>query len=251
AMGLQNATITSISGAVVRTTHITGVTTDIGTSLVDFFAWIFDRTRRRGRERWRRVIKAMRRQSDFQRLALLSSIVGSFSFGVVIGILSFNFEPAIGLAPPVAFLLFILYIDWREPIADVKEINRLADPELLQHGIAPSLLPSSIGLYRLSPPPAGLKHHAPDFASWIAEVPARVSVCVLSLSPGLQLDHEAAASLTTIAGRLRDDGRRLILAQVSAQDFEVFGEIESKEPFDPKDLCSDLEFAIARAMSVC
>jgi uncharacterized membrane protein YoaK (UPF0700 family) len=29
-MGLQNATITEISGAVIRTTHLTGVVTDFG-----------------------------------------------------------------------------------------------------------------------------------------------------------------------------------------------------------------------------
>lgn len=34
AMGLQNALVTNISGAVVRTTHLTGVTTDFGIELV-------------------------------------------------------------------------------------------------------------------------------------------------------------------------------------------------------------------------
>src|SRR6185437_8678842 len=48
AMGLQNATITKISGAVVRTTHLTGVVTDIGLEGVQLFLWYFDKTRGRG-----------------------------------------------------------------------------------------------------------------------------------------------------------------------------------------------------------
>src|SRR5205823_4072382 len=39
AMGLQNATITKISGAVIRTTHLTGVLTDLGLESVQYFLW--------------------------------------------------------------------------------------------------------------------------------------------------------------------------------------------------------------------
>jgi len=35
--GLQNAVVTSWSGAVVRTTHLTGVTTDLGIGIIKFF----------------------------------------------------------------------------------------------------------------------------------------------------------------------------------------------------------------------
>lgn len=37
-MGLQNAVITKISGAVIRTTHITGIATDLG---IDMGRWVF------------------------------------------------------------------------------------------------------------------------------------------------------------------------------------------------------------------
>ena len=43
AMGLQNATITSISGAVVRTTHLTGVMTDLGLEGTQLLLWYWDR----------------------------------------------------------------------------------------------------------------------------------------------------------------------------------------------------------------
>ena len=44
AMGLQNATITRISGAVVRTTHLTGVVTDMGLELVLLWHWYRDKS---------------------------------------------------------------------------------------------------------------------------------------------------------------------------------------------------------------
>jgi uncharacterized membrane protein YoaK (UPF0700 family) len=39
ASGLQNATITSSSGATIRTTHLTGITTDLGIGLVEAFEY--------------------------------------------------------------------------------------------------------------------------------------------------------------------------------------------------------------------
>src|SRR4051812_40845722 len=40
AMGVQNATITKISGAVVRTTHVTGIFTDVGIEAVQYYFWL-------------------------------------------------------------------------------------------------------------------------------------------------------------------------------------------------------------------
>src|SRR5882672_532984 len=39
AMGLQNATITKISGSIVRTTHLTGIFTDLGLEGVQYAFW--------------------------------------------------------------------------------------------------------------------------------------------------------------------------------------------------------------------
>ena len=47
AMGLQNAMVTRLSGAVVRTTHLTGITTDLGIKLVRIFYMVSDRMRGR------------------------------------------------------------------------------------------------------------------------------------------------------------------------------------------------------------
>ena len=86
AMGLQNATITRISGAVVRTTHLTGVVTDLGLELVQL---------------WRNKTA---RPAAGRRVILLSCIFGSFLFGVTAGtLLCEKFGPP-ALLLPVLFL---------------------------------------------------------------------------------------------------------------------------------------------------
>jgi uncharacterized membrane protein YoaK (UPF0700 family) len=49
AMGLQNAMITRLSGAVVRTTHVTGIVTDVGIELVHLWMLLGERARGRFR----------------------------------------------------------------------------------------------------------------------------------------------------------------------------------------------------------
>src|SRR5207249_1257732 len=71
AMGLQNATITEISGAVIRTTHLTGVVTDFGLEGVRFVNLYVDRTRGRIWRRSGRVLRISQRHPTAQRLGLL------------------------------------------------------------------------------------------------------------------------------------------------------------------------------------
>lgn len=250
AMGMQNATITSISGAVVRTTHLTGVVTDIGTELVAFGFWLRDKTRRRGIDRWRRVLRGIRRQPDAQKLALLVSIVASFSFGVLMGTLAYEQWPRVGLLPPVLFLLWIILVDWREPIADLKEVDRISDPELRSFGFEPSMLPRGIGLFRVAPAMSGLKHHAPDFAAWADDLPRDAVVCILSISHGVHLDDEACLGLKAAAEKLIGSDRRLLLAGIAHADFDALARNGVFDVIPRQDVCSDLEFAVARAMSI-
>src|SRR5439155_13028925 len=84
-LGLQNATITEISGAVIRTTHVTGVITDFGLEGVRFLNWYMDRTRGR---RWARAGRALRisqRHPTAQRLLLLFGVFWSFVIGSAAG----------------------------------------------------------------------------------------------------------------------------------------------------------------------
>lgn len=250
AMGMQNATITSISGAVVRTTHLTGVITDAGTELVSLALWLRDKTRRRGIERWRRVIRGILRQPDARQLALLISIAGSFLFGVCVGTFVHDFVPRLGLIPPVLFLLWIIFVDWREPIADVKAVDHVSDPELRSIGFEPSMLPSGVGIFRVAPSMSGLKHHAPDFAAWANEVPREVNVCILSIAHGVHLDDEACQSLRAVAEEFQEHDRHLLLAGIASDDYDALDRNGVTHVIPIQNLCTDLEFAVARALSL-
>ncbi|MDP9820560.1 YoaK family protein [Nocardioides massiliensis] len=103
-MGLQNALITKISGAQIRTTHVTGMITDIGIEL----GKLGYRSRRDGHDPVR---------GDRRKLALLTSLVGLFTLGGMVGAagyLTFGFAVLI----PVAVVLLVaavppLRADWR------------------------------------------------------------------------------------------------------------------------------------------
>jgi len=156
AMGLQNATITKISGAVIRTTHLTGVTTDLGLEGTQFLLWCRDQIRGRRWSRAGRVLKVSQRHPSFLRVLLLASIIGSFLFGAVAGAFCYIHMGPAALVLPVVFLGAIVWIDYRKPIADVKEIDLLGDAELKLFGIVQALLPRNLGIWRVSRRPTAL-----------------------------------------------------------------------------------------------
>jgi uncharacterized membrane protein YoaK (UPF0700 family) len=79
-MGLQNALITKISNAEIRTTHVTGLITDIGIELGKLFYW----NREPGIEQGRFVA------ANRTRLRVHLSLVASFFIGGVAGALGFK-----------------------------------------------------------------------------------------------------------------------------------------------------------------
>ena len=119
AMGLQTATITRISGGVVRTTHLTGVLTDLGLESV-----------RRAMERL--AMRAGKSQRDAAahsgadeaarwRLLLLASIFGAFVFGSACGVFAFQAFAHWSMIPPMALLGWVIAVDIRRPIAAASE----------------------------------------------------------------------------------------------------------------------------------
>jgi len=81
-MGLQNAMITKISKAEIRTTHVTGLVTDIGIELGKLFYWNADSsTSSAPRDRVR---------ADRQKLFLLGSLLLSFLMGGLAGAVGFR-----------------------------------------------------------------------------------------------------------------------------------------------------------------
>ena len=106
-MGMQNAIITKLSNAVIRTTHVTGMVTDIGIAL--------------GRIAFRALEGELSAAaSDHSALQLLTSLVLLFFVGGVTGALGFR-HVGFFFTVPLAFILILLAV---VPVVD--DVRRLA-----------------------------------------------------------------------------------------------------------------------------
>jgi len=95
AMGLQNALVTKISGSVVRTTHLTGLFTDLGIELSQMIFYKKSNERKR-----------------LKRAILLKAIIiGGFFCGGIIGALMYGWFDRRTLCLPIFILLVALYND--------------------------------------------------------------------------------------------------------------------------------------------
>jgi uncharacterized membrane protein YoaK (UPF0700 family) len=93
-MGLQNAIITKISAAQIRTTHVTGMVTDIGIEL----GKLVYRNRRRGEPPV---------QADLDKLGMLAGLVALFFVGGVLGAAGFLWIGFPILTAPALLLLLV------------------------------------------------------------------------------------------------------------------------------------------------
>jgi uncharacterized membrane protein YoaK (UPF0700 family) len=95
-MGVQNACITKISGARMRTTHVTGIVTDLGIEIGKLTYWNADP-----------CSGAPKVCADRARMRLLGGLLACFTVGGVIGALAFaRFGPV--ACVPLAVLLLVL-----------------------------------------------------------------------------------------------------------------------------------------------
>jgi uncharacterized membrane protein YoaK (UPF0700 family) len=108
-MGLQNAIITKISHAEIRTTHVTGIVTDIGIELGKLFYW------NRSCQPDGTMVLA-----DRTKLKLLSSLVGVFFFGGALGAVGFRYIGFLFFLPLAAMLLVLAGVP---TIADLREAH--------------------------------------------------------------------------------------------------------------------------------
>ncbi len=251
AMGLQNATITKISGAVVRTTHVTGVITDLGLEGVQLFLWWRDKLASAKAHRYGRVLKVSRRHPSALRVLLLGSILGSFITGAALGTIALvEFGPC-ALIAPVLFLLWIVIVDYFKPIADVRQIDPTRDTDLATTiDTLRSLLPPQVGIFRLAHHRVGAMHHAPDFSTWAQRIPKHWRVLILVISPLTQFDQDSATSLLATVRQLRDGGRILVISGMNRRQFKTLMDCGLPNVIDLDNFVPDLEFAIARAMNL-
>ncbi|MGX9937026.1 YoaK family protein [Advenella kashmirensis] len=96
-MGLQNALITKLSRSVIRTTHVTGIVTDIGIELGKLFYW----NRGRMREDSHFVM------ADRARLRLHCALLVAFFAGGTMGAWGFNHIGYIATVPLACLLVLI------------------------------------------------------------------------------------------------------------------------------------------------
>ena len=103
-MGLQNAVITKISNAEIRTTHVTGLVTDLGIELGKLF-YINRLTRER-------MVMANRK-----KLRLHAKLITSFFVGGLLGAIGFK---TIGFITTVPLSILLLLLVWRPVLNDAK-----------------------------------------------------------------------------------------------------------------------------------
>jgi uncharacterized membrane protein YoaK (UPF0700 family) len=99
-MGLQNAIITKISHAEIRTTHMTGIVTDMGIELGKLLYWNRSKT----------TPGTPKVLGDRQKLLLLLSLIGLFFLGGLLGALSFRHVGFLFFLPLAALLLILVGI---------------------------------------------------------------------------------------------------------------------------------------------
>jgi uncharacterized membrane protein YoaK (UPF0700 family) len=96
-MGLQNAVVTKISHAEIRTTHVTGLVTDIGISLGRGIYW------------WQHPVGDDKKKENQLKLGLYSSLVVLFFAGGILGAVGFKLYGYITCIP-LTFMLVLLSI---------------------------------------------------------------------------------------------------------------------------------------------
>jgi hypothetical protein len=168
---------------------------------------------------------------------------------VVAGTLAWAYVPDYALLAPVAFLLWIIVVDWRKPIADVRELDLLNDPDHGGYGDLRALLPPELGVYRLTHHRRGAMHHAPDFQQWVDGLPRHWRVVVLAVSPLTHFDTDEALDLVAAAQKLRTQHRDLVVCGVTAGQFKVMRDAGAVDALGVENFCPDLDIAVARAMN--
>jgi len=241
AMGLQNATITRISSGVVRTTHMTGVFTDLGLEMAHLvFRWL---DRRRGAEL--NVAAEKAEQTGLQRLLILFSVAGSFALGAGLGALAYGRFPQWAMIPPVLFLIWIVYRDVRIPICEIEPMR-----DITRH--CGSALPNAMAVFHLRKDRqrSGDVQRLPDLLSWCERLPPDLRIVILDLRAATNLDANDALELAALIKQASADGRQIVISGISRKQYEFMIEDGAAGALEPEHLCPDLELAIARGLAI-
>ena len=111
AMGMQNALVTNLSGAVVRTTHLTGIVTDMGIETVRAIQWMFNA---RHEPQARGLLPTLLRYRTFPQLKMLRlhvAIFVAFLAGAIVGPLLYVRHGFTSMVLPIAILAAMVLFD--------------------------------------------------------------------------------------------------------------------------------------------
>lgn len=244
AMGLQNATITRISNGVVRTTHVTGVLTDLGLEAAQMCLWLRDRRVNVPPGRAQALVHSVTHHPTARRLALLASIIGSFALGAGLGAAAFAYIPRLAMVPPVLFLAWIVYQDVTRPIAEIEPSDLVGNGGL---GLDPRL---AVYHLRRDAERQGVLHRMPNLLAWMERLPASAEAVVLDLEHVSQIDANSVLELRAALTRMREQGRHLILAGLNHEQVDQLRRAGAGDALDPREVCPDLELAIARGLNL-
>lgn len=112
-MGLQNAVITKISNSEIRTTHITGLVTDLGIELGKML-YI------------NRLHQATPVVANRNKLRLHAKLIGSFFVGGLLGAMGFK---SLGFITTVPLSIVLLLLVWRPVLDDARTWMQQQQPE--------------------------------------------------------------------------------------------------------------------------
>ncbi len=112
-MGLQNAIITKVSQARIRTTHVTGIITDIGIELGKLAYW------NHGGGEGPPAVRA-----DRHKLRLLSALLGSFFLGGVLGAIGFKSIGFFATVPLAGLLLLLVGVPLVDDVVTARRRHR-------------------------------------------------------------------------------------------------------------------------------
>lgn len=96
-MGLQNAMITKLSNAEIRTTHVTGMITDIGIELGKLFYWNNPNA----------TVSHPRVLANRPKISLLLVLITMFTVGGLVGALGFKYIGYVSTVPLAALLIIL------------------------------------------------------------------------------------------------------------------------------------------------
>lgn len=245
AMGLQNATITRISSGIVRTTHITGVLTDLGLETIQFLLWTRDRNRDSSPPPERALLRSARAHPTARRLALLASIAGSFALGAGLGAFAHAHIERWAMFPPVIFLIWLIHRDVSIPIAHIGPSSWGGEEDGLR-------LPPSMAVFhaRNEGSRRGEVHRMPNLQAWAERLPAATRVVVLDLGSVTTFDSNSIMELRAVLKSSAANGRHLLITGLGSEQFQQIRRVDSTEFLNPTNFCPDLELAIARAMTL-